>query len=138
MITEKLKALKEQSGMTVAQWAETANVPADTINKIIAGTTKNPGFDTISALVAAAGGSVDELIGIKKTIPEEEGKDESVAMLKALEQAHARHTEALTDQIKDLKYSRKVLAIALAIVVLFVFGILLFDLLNGGVGYIRY
>lgn len=145
---EQLKSLQKRSGLTAAQWASESGVPTDTINKILNGTTKSPGFQTICSLIIAAGGSVDELLGIKAAVEQKDGEID-VSVLNAirdtyeskiidLKEYHAQHIETKDSQIADLLRTRRIVSIALAAVVIFVFGILIFDLLNGGVGYVRY
>lgn len=68
MIAEKLKALKERSGLTVAQWSERSKIPPETINKILQGATKDPRFQTIVDLVLAADGTVDEILDVEKAV----------------------------------------------------------------------
>ena len=68
MIAEQMKALKERSGLTVAQWSNLSKVPVETINKILQGATKDPRFQTIVDLVLAAGGSVDEILDVEKAV----------------------------------------------------------------------
>lgn len=154
MISDRLKALKDRSGITVAQWSELANIPADTINKILSGQTKNPGFQTVCDLVIAAGGTMDEILGIKtedeaqSTIIQmicelyesqiEEIKAANNAAIHDLKEYHASHIAAKDQQIADLIRSRKVIRIALAVVIVFMLAILAFDLINSGMGYIRY
>ena len=61
-ISEKVKSLQEQKGWTVAELAEEANLPVDTINKIRSGTTRNPSTDTLMRLASAFNISLDELV----------------------------------------------------------------------------
>lgn len=68
MIAEKLKTLKERSGLTVAQWSERSKIPVETINKILQGATKDPRFQTIVDLVLAADGTVDEILDVEKAV----------------------------------------------------------------------
>ena len=161
---DKLKAIQKRSGLTAAQWSQKSGVPTDTINKILNGTTKSPGFQTVCSLVLAAGGSVNELIEIKEVVskaapPQVESEmnadmlravketyDSKIADLKEihtiqvadLKEYHADHVKALNQQLDDVKYGRRVVAIAFAVLLTFILGIILFDVTNGNVGYILY
>jgi repressor LexA len=53
MITEQLKALKKQSKMTAHDLSEKSGIPLPTIHKLLSGETKNPKYDTLTAVVAA-------------------------------------------------------------------------------------
>ena len=63
MLAEKLKALKNQKNWSNLQLAEAANLPIDTVNKILAGTTRNPNTDTLRRMASALGTTVDEILG---------------------------------------------------------------------------
>ena len=65
MKTEFLKELKEKSKLTTKQISDISGIPESTISRILSGQTDNPTFDTVSALVKAMGGSLDELAEFK-------------------------------------------------------------------------
>lgn len=74
-LAENLKALQSQKNLTTAEFAEKANLPADTINKIRAGSTQNPNMETLKRMAAALGCSLDELVDGQKSDPVEEMRD---------------------------------------------------------------
>lgn len=61
MWLDKLKELKESKNMTVKQIAHGANLPESTVKRILMGDTDAPRIDTLRQIVAALGGSLDEL-----------------------------------------------------------------------------
>lgn len=63
MNLEYLESLKNRSGLTQRQIADRTGVPIGTIGRILSGETVDPGVLTISELVYALGGSMDELMG---------------------------------------------------------------------------
>lgn len=160
----KLKAIQKRSGLTASQWSQKSGVPTDTINKILNGTTKSPGFQTVCSLVLAAGGSVNELLEIKEVAAEQvthrnesemnadmlravkETYDSKIADLKEahasqiadLKEYHGDHVGSLEKQIADIKYSRRVVAVAFALLLAFGLVLIAFDVLNGNMGYIVY
>lgn len=142
VLNEQLRAMREQSGLTVQQLSEISEIPASTVSRILSGETPNPNFSTVCGLVTAMGGSLDMLAGLNQKSQDGEsvGDEEELDMnvIQVIRDTYEPRISELKEQIRDLKWTRKVLGIALAIVILFVFGILTFDLLNGGVGYIRY
>ena len=89
MLGERIKTLKTVKGWTTQQLAEASGLPADTINKIISGATKNPNFDTLRRLAAALDTTVDKLMeGITAV---DEKKDSLVEMYeRRLAEAQAR------------------------------------------------
>lgn len=68
MLAAKLKELRDNANLSTAEWSKLSNIPVETINKILQGRTASPGFDTITALAVAAGGSLDELAEIGKAV----------------------------------------------------------------------
>lgn len=68
MLASKLKELRDNANLSTAEWSKLSNIPVETINKILQGRTASPGFDTITALVVAADGSLDELAEISKVV----------------------------------------------------------------------
>jgi transcriptional regulator with XRE-family HTH domain len=61
MWLDNLKELKKRTGMTAKAIAKQANLPDATVENVLAGTVKNPRIDTIRQIVAALGGSLDEV-----------------------------------------------------------------------------
>lgn len=66
--TDKLNAMKEKSGMTNQQIAEVSKIPIGTVSRIFSGQTEDPSFSTLTSIIKAMNGSVDELIGIERTV----------------------------------------------------------------------
>lgn len=65
MLSTGLKELKDQRKLTNQQLSDLSGVPVGTINRIMAGQTDNPSFQTVCDMVMAMGGSLDELAGIQ-------------------------------------------------------------------------
>lgn len=61
MWLEKLKELKNGSGMSVKQIAEKRNMSEKTVARIFSGETDRPYMDTLYEIVTALGGSLDDL-----------------------------------------------------------------------------
>lgn len=56
---EELRRLKQDSGMTNRQIASSSGVPLGTVNRVLAGHAKNPGYETVSAMRDAMSADVD-------------------------------------------------------------------------------
>ena len=65
MLSTRLKELKDQRKLTNQQLSDLSGVPVGTINRIMAGQTDTPSFQTVCDMVMAMGGSLDELAGIQ-------------------------------------------------------------------------
>lgn len=61
MWLEKLKELKNASGMTTKQIAVKVNMSEKTVSRIFSGDTDRPYMDTLYDIVSAIGGSLDDL-----------------------------------------------------------------------------
>ena len=107
MITAKLKALKEKSGLTVAEWSRKSNIPEDTINKILQGSTKDPRFQTIVDLVLAAGGSIDELIELEKVVIGTQGVAESMRLADVMKTVYEDRIDYMAQTIAELRVEHK-------------------------------
>lgn len=62
-LADKLNALRDRHGMTYQQLSDSSGVPVGTLKSILTGTTANPGFDTVCAILRAMGESADALSG---------------------------------------------------------------------------
>lgn len=123
VIFEKVIALKEQSGMTFDEISIKSKVPLTSVKRYFNGETKSPGFLSLSAIIVALDGSVDEVLGL---IP----------------QAQKPTNNEFTRQLQsDLWYERKQKRhwiFVFIFLVAFDLGLFLFDILNPDMGYIRY
>lgn len=123
MLADDLKRLKEQKNLTTQQLADLSGLPASTISRILSGQTDSPGFQNVCDLVGAMGGSLDELAGFSnKKEPAEEN---------ALVELYEKTISEKNRWIRWLFIANCVFAGAFIV-------LLLIDILNGGIGFIRY
>lgn len=54
---KKLRELKKEKGLTNEDIAELADVPENTVAKIMSGTTQDPRFESVARIIIALGGS---------------------------------------------------------------------------------
>lgn len=125
MIGMQLKELKDKRKLTNQQLADLSGVPIGTINRILAGQTENPSFQTVYDMVVAMEGSLDELAGIRPQNHEEAPSPDNGII---------RLYEKMIEG-KDKWLFR--LFICCGILTLFVMGMLTYDLLNPAVGFFR-
>ncbi|MBC8544092.1 MAG: helix-turn-helix domain-containing protein [Clostridia bacterium] len=123
MNAEDLKRMKEERKLTTKQISELSGIPESTISRILSGQTDNPSFDTICALVRAMGGSLDEFTGIQSSAD----APESLALVDLYE-------KMIDEKNRLIKWLMAVCCILIAV---FVF-IVLFDLINGNIGFVQY
>lgn len=135
-IADYLRGLKEEKGWTAQAWAEASGVPTQTISRLLNAQTDAPNFDSVALLVKAAGGSLDELVGIVRPPVVEEkivrapSDTEFIAVQRAaLEELHGT--------IRHFRISCYVAWGVTAFVLFTIIGILIYDILNLNVGWIR-
>lgn len=137
---EKLKALKEERGLTNAEIAQLSNIPLATITRIFNGQTPNPTFETISQVAIALGASIDEIAGLKQPdaprvpSPIRQTLDNYAELLKEKDD----RIKDLKEDVKEVRREKHRFAIALACIVGVILIILTVDILNGHFGYFRY
>lgn len=139
MVKESLNALKIKAGVTCAEWSKLSAVPEATIRKILSGETPDPRFDTIMKLVSSVGGSMDDVVGVKK---EAEIENNAVLILK---EAYESRIEALRERVDDtkkyaesLQRDKKMLGWAVVALAAIIVGILIFDIALDTNGWLRY
>ncbi len=122
-LAENLKALQTQRNLTTAEFAEKANLPVDTINKIRNGSTQNPNMDTLKRMAAALECSVDTLIGIdvpgedvRELLPEIMPADpEAMVALfcQTLKRQSVSHEKTLAEIRHDRDFWRRIALLAM-------------------------
>lgn len=127
MDTEYLKTLKQAKNLTVKDLAKLTKIPEGTITNVLSGKTENPSFDTIQKLAIALDADISYIIGGQK-LEELEDVSETIETIRKI----------YKEQIKLLNNDKIFLAIINCILVVLIAIVLLFDLFNGSIGYIRY
>jgi len=128
-LAENLKALQTQRNLTTAEFAEKANLPVDTINKIRSGSTQNPNMDTLKRMAAALDCSVDTLVGdglpeenVRELLPEVLPADpEALVALfcQTLRRQSVNNEKTLAEIRHDRNWWRKIAILAIASGVIF-------------------
>lgn len=123
MNTNDLKKMKAKRNFTTKQISDLSGIPESTISRILSGQTDNPTFDTICAIVKAMGGSLDKLTDIDT--------DSDTPDLSALISLYEKVIKEKNKYIKILIIISCSLAAVLAFAVLF-------DVVNGSIGFVKY
>jgi transcriptional regulator with XRE-family HTH domain len=140
MVIKKLRELKEKSGLTVQQISDKSGVQVSTISRIMSGQTDNPGFQTVCDLVEAMGGSLYDLTGQAPPAPQEEHHSAPVGH----DCLHGERQHCCTIVMlyeRSLEHKNrwiKNLFIACGAMLATIILVLLIDILNGGIGFVRY
>lgn len=118
----KLSDLKEKSGFTNQKISDETGIPLSTVTRICNGQTDNPSYRNVVDIIVCMDGSVDEIEGIEHP---DKGISSKVLELYEREINHKN------------KWIQCLFTTCMALVLVFV-AIVLFDVLNGNVGYVRY
>ena len=133
-ISARLKELRDERGLTNAQIAELSGVPIGTVNRLLSGQTENPTAQNIADIVAALGGSIDVVMGIKQGENVKINNDVYTTTCEMYREIIANKDAVINDKNKWIKT-----LFFCFIIMIFVFiAIIIFDVLNPGVGYVRY
>lgn len=125
MISNQLKLLKERRKLTNQQLSDLSGVPIGTINRIMAGQTDNPSFQTVCDIVMAMDGSLDELVGIKEeTLQEKKATNKEIIQL---------YESMLANKEKWMHRLFVCCCILMAVLI----GIVIFDLTNPQIGFFQ-
>lgn len=136
MVKEYLTALKNKGNFSWSDLSNLSGLPDATIRKIFSGETADPRLETVVKLVAAMGGSLDEMAyGEKK---ENTDVNAIVAVREVYEHRIADIKTSSTEHINSLKKDKLYLAIIVCVLGAFLILFLLMDLFMGNVGWIRY
>lgn len=147
-IAAYLSSLRESTGWSVQKWSDASGVPVSTINRLLTAHNASPQFCTVAALFKAAGGSLDDLVGIDHPAPPP--SDSVPPHAQDLLRQNADLVSAMSEHVRQLQFSiaenkrtiaklRKGIAIRNAVLgaLLFLFGaLLMWDLTDPRYGFL--
>lgn len=151
------KDLQARKSLTNAEIAERTNIPKSTIDNFFYGTTRNPSFQTLCAIIVAMEGSVDEAIGQKReektpSVAEPHQPVQQQPMRLSLDisnseldrsheqtiEAKDKHIDNLMENNARLRGTNRMLIAALMLENLAFVAVLILDMLNPSWGYFRF
>lgn len=133
MLIERLRALKDKSGMTSKEIAEKSKVPESTVTRILSGKTENPTVITVMAMTKAMGGtSADIFDDDAQIIPS------ANVIVSDAEKRHSEVVDLYREIVKTKNKWIKFLMIWNISITVFIILLLILDLMNGDVGFFRY
>lgn len=132
MVKEYLNTLKSAGGYTWQDIANLSGIPEATVRKVFSGETADPRFETIAKLVISMGGDMNDAMDNKKK------KEIEISSTITLKESCEMRLEDQKEYIASLKKDKKILAIAVGSLILFVLALLVIDILAGSHGWIRY
>ena len=132
---ERLRVLKDKSGMSAKEIADKSGIPESTVTRILSGKTPNPTIISVMDIIKAMGGKASDVfddnaqVNTLPKVPQTVVTDMEKKNSEVIE-LYERIIKSKDRTIKLLTY----VLLGLASVIIF---LLLFDLFNGGIGYFR-
>ena len=128
MICKRLRELKDAKNLTNRELSDLSGVPLGTVNHIMSHDTANPGIDTVLALCAALGTTVDTILGISSP-----GAAADHRLIESYKQR-------IDDKVSAMRYrSRWIRALFILCLLQFLFIItwLIIDILSPNIGWLQ-
>ena len=132
MVKEYLNTLKKAGNYSWADIANLSGIPEATVRKVFSGETADPRFETIAKLVIAMGGDMNDAMDNKKK------KEIEISSTITLKESCEMRLEDQTEYIASLKNDKKILGIAVSILVGVVVLLLVLDIILASNGWIQY
>ena len=132
---ERLRVLKDKSGLTTKQIAEKCSIPESTVARIFSGKTPNPTIITIMAMTKAMGGTAADIFDDNAQVNTELAVPQVI--VSDMERKNIEITELYKDIIRSKDKTIRLLTFVLLGVSSIIVFLLLFDLFYGGIGYLR-
>ena len=132
MVKEYLNTLKNAGNYSWSDIANLSGIPEATVRKVFSGETADPRFETIAKLVISMGGDMNDVLDNKKK------KDIEISSTITLKESCEMRLEDQKEYIASLKKDKKILGIAVAVLVGVVVLLLVLDIILASHGWIRY
>lgn len=145
MEIEKLKALKTKGNFTNKRIAELTGISETTVSRIFARQGESK-FGDVAAIAKVVGASLDDLAGFARSEDEEIVRlrarvnelEADVRSKDAIILAHDREISRMDKSTDYLKKLVRILGTAVAVLVIAIMTVLVYDVLNGDIGWARY
>lgn len=132
---ERLRVLKDKSGLTTKQIAEKCDIPESTVTRIFSGKTPNPTIITVMAMTKAMGGQAADIFDDNAQVNTIPAVPQSV--LTEVEQKNSEIVELYERMLKTKDKYIKFLAGALIGIATLLVILLFLDLLVLDIGYFK-
>lgn len=132
MVKEYLNTLKSAGNYSWSDIANLSGIPEATVRKVFSGETADPRFETIAKLVISMGGDMNDVLDNKKK------KDIEISSTITLKESCEMRLDDMKEYIASLKHDKKILGIAISVLIGVVVLLLVLDILIASHGWIRY
>lgn len=128
---ERLRILKDKSGMTTKQIADKCDIPESTVTRIFSGKTPNPTIITVMAMTKAMGGGAADIFDDNAQVNTMPAVPQSV--LTDVERKNLEIIELYKDIIKSKDKTIKLLTYVLLGIAGIIIFLLLYDVFGNGI-----
>lgn len=141
-IIDGILECKEQTGMTMQQIADRANVPKSTVTRILRKETPNPSMKNLADIAVAVGYEIDP---VHPAVLKDSTKDAYITYLQQALEAERKNAQALVAEQKALRHqvvaeknrTIQALSIALILTLVFLIGWLILDIIHPTAGWFQ-
>ena len=134
-IIDGILECKEETGMTMQQIADRANVPKSTVTRILRKETPNPSMKNLADIAVAVGYEIDP---VHPAVLKDSTKDAYITYLQQALEAERKNAQALVAEQKALRHqvvaeknrTIQALSIALILTLVFLIGWLMLDIIH--------
>ena len=141
-IIDGILECKEETGMTMQQIADRANVPKSTVTRILRKETPNPSMKNLADIAVAVGYEIDP---VHPAVLKDSTKDAYITYLQQALEAERKNAQALVAEQKALRHqvvaeknrTIQALSIALILTLVFLIGWLILDIIHPTAGWIQ-
>ena len=142
-IKQKLNELWKKSGYSLAELEQTTGIAHSTMRRLLDINDESmPTFDNVINVVIALGGSIDELIGAKVSGTTETPLTQAYKqLLEEKDRIIAEkddHIHRLQDASRTQRKEKYILAAVLLAILLTIMVVLIIDIINRNMGYVRH
>lgn len=131
MVKDYLNTLKKAGNFSWAEIENMSGIPEATARKIFSGETSDPRLETVAKLVIAMGGNMDDAIDNQKK------KEIEISSTITLKESCEMRLEDQKEYIESLKRDKKILGIAVAVLVSAFVLLLILDIVIASHGWIQ-
>ena len=132
MVKDYLNTLKKAGNFSWAEIENMSGIPEATARKIFSGETSDPRLETVAKLVIAMGGNMDDAINNQKK------KEIEISSTITLKESCEMRLEDQKEYIESLKRDKKILGIAVAVLVSAFVLLLILDIVIASSGWFQH
>lgn len=134
LLKDYLTKLKKDKDLSYDKISKLTDLPLATVKSVLTGRTQDPQLSTISKIVYAMGGSLDDIFGNKKINDKIHNADD----IECLQESFKKRLREKDERIKALQRDKHIFMIVAAVLIAFIIAMFSFDVIYRVKGWIQY